>query len=237
MSDKMRFLNSLGPVAKIEEVSPPRQIAVGTHIIAPSIYSFAYALACGIGTVATAGIVAFGDKSYWIYTPFTGGFAFAGLIALVVLQNRLSHYQDDLVIRGIEYQPWANDEEESAQPEPMAETDTLSFVVVGTTLGIAHIYQPSPGAFAAWLREVIAGNSPGFSQNESVRRGWPRTLTDAQARLLGGDKGEFLLYRNLIAQLRHIGWIHATNTKNQIPEITDACRRDGLAWLSANGGV
>lgn len=235
MSDKMKFLNSLGPVAKIDEVSPPRQIAVGTHIIAPSIYSFAYALACGIGTVATIGIAVFGDQSYWIYTPFTGGFAFAGLIALVVLQNRLSHYEDDLVIKGIEYQTW-EEEEVEPQNEPSNDADTLSFVVVSSTLGIAHIYQPLPGAFASWLREVIAGNS-GFSQNESVRRGWPRTLTDSQARLLGGDKGEFLLYRNLVAQLRQIGWIHATNTKNQVPEITDACRRDGLAWLSANGGM
>jgi hypothetical protein len=79
--------------------------------------------------------------------------------------------------------------------------------------GAVVLYQPSPGAFAKWLHEVIYGGKY-FSQAQAIDRGW--TVDQ---------------HKQLVTQLRSIGLLHETETERNAPIITQHGAELAKKWL------
>lgn len=102
----------------------------------------------------------------------------------------------------------------SPEPPLFAEDDRRE-VRIKTIRGVGVIVQPRPGAFAAWLREVLnPDNKVTFSRNEAKRREW-----------------EDWMYINLVAQLKGVGWLHSERLLNGAPDLDVQYRDEMGEWL------
>lgn len=106
--------------------------------------------------------------------------------------------------------------------EPTVETEARTgevlqpnHVVLKATDGRrAEFDQPEPGAFARLVRSALAREHGNLVLREARQAGWADDL-----------------FRLMVQELRHIGWLHATETYNKAPVFTDAGKGQAEQWL------
>jgi len=176
--------------------------------LSPAARAWTYSLAIGAGGAIVT--LAYAYNVPLAYIPgtalVTGGFGGFAMLAV-----RLASY--DVVISRERH-------EERYEPEPEPATAARLIFDLGNGMETPRLWEPRPGAFREWLRDVVRDNDRRvhFSQNQARDRGW----TDDR-------------YRLLVTQLRDAGLI-----ANELRNGTVVCTQHGLTlareWLRQNGG-
>lgn len=111
-----------------------------------------------------------------------------------------------------------NAEEQSARytgPTVSQQIDRKEFVYIDNEYGRQWIFQPEPGAFAAFIRTAIdESNRKPFSQNQAIERKWT-----------GSE------YRAMVEQLKAVHWL-SNEVKNGAPVFYDSAMQGIYEWLS-----
>lgn len=143
---------------------------------------------------------------FMVVAPFI---VYYGTYASMVKQRAGAH--DDLIAQPTEIM------EQSVNSGPIQLME-LDFTI-STGGRVAHINQPEPGAFVAWLKAVIAPGRVQFSGNESATRGWePRNFV------------------SLMSELHYVGWLDRKEDGNGVYRLTDQGRILAQQWLDEQAG-
>lgn len=206
----------------IEERTPPR-VPRGAyeHWVRSYAWDMAtayFALSWGL-TFLGVGVWAyfFGDFAYWrSEVGIISAVAFFASMAVGGLVGRFT-----LHWRGRELVKWVEDLHDRPSRihmsvnAPAAPRIDVPDITIQNTRGTAIIKQPEPGAFIAWLNDVLSdANKIEFSRREQERRGW--------------DDDE---YNSLIGGLRNIGWLRRGTDKRGVYTMTAFGREAAREWL------
>jgi hypothetical protein len=132
---------------------------------------------------------------YWVLAGIP--LVFLGAGGLAALWIRLYQYKNEYIIT--EKQRHETPEMDIASPN-----GTRIFVDWGNGLGGKYYWEPSPGAFRAWIRDAAAGKSTLGFNNEGKPRGWSKPA-----------------YLEMIAQLNQQGIVFDSNgSKHTPPQFT-----------------
>lgn len=141
-----------------------------------------------------------------IVAGILSGVGMAGMGLAWALADRVREF-DAIMIEQYEEVKFHIEEE-----KPTGRHET--YIDLSNGLGGQVITQPRGGAFISWLRASLENDKVNFSLRQARERGW-------------NDAG----YKVLIQQLRQIGFLHATELKNNTPVITANGRSQAQRWL------
>lgn len=144
------------------------------------------------------------------YGAMVGG----SLLALYVLIWRIRQH-DERGWRIVERWEQSQEAQNRPQQQVIIRSPGREWVFVETDKSRQYIFQPSPGVFANFLREVIdINNRVQFSKRQAMERGWREEEYEAMA-----------------AQLRAVGWLTA-QVVNGAPTVYQHRVDDIRKWLS-----
>ena len=141
------------------------------------------------------------------------GIAFAGLGWSWALHNRVLEF-DAIMLE--QYEEIVHYPEQKPVENKRPFTNEL-VIDLNNGLGKERIYQPRPTAFRTWLKSCLENDKIQFSLRQARERGWD----DDQ-------------YRILVPQLKRIGLLHKSETKNSVPVMTENGRISAQRWINGN---
>ncbi len=177
------------------------------------IFTWSYKFALGWLAIGGAGSAAVMILLSFDWLRIVSGSVFIGVgsagAGLVYGLLRRADLYDELMIE-------LKEGEEVEQPVAPQVTRPKDWVKMNLNngRGVATIYQPKAGAFARWLREVLEDGKVAFSKRQAMARGF----SDKQ-------------YDTTISQLKAVGLLHATETSNGTPVVTEHGKVCAYEWL------